>query len=156
MIISYSDRDVIKGKNSIFLAGPTPRKKEIKSWRFEAIDYLQKLEFNGVVYVPEDENGGMSKNQKDQSNWEKEALVETKIIVFWIPRRLPDMPGFTTNVEFGLWIKSGKVLYGRPEWAQKIGYLDWLYKEECKKDPFNNLIDLLTQAVKLSETILSV
>lgn len=42
MIVNYSDQEVIKSKNSIFLAGPTPRKIEIKSYRKEAIEILEK------------------------------------------------------------------------------------------------------------------
>ena len=31
MIINYSDEEVIKGKKSIFLAGPTPRNQSVVS-----------------------------------------------------------------------------------------------------------------------------
>ena len=43
-------------KKSIFLAGPTPRSKEVKSWRPEAIRLLKEKGFDGVVFVPEFEN----------------------------------------------------------------------------------------------------
>ena len=43
MIINYSDQEVLKGTKSIFLAGPTPRDKEITSWRNEACKILEKL-----------------------------------------------------------------------------------------------------------------
>ena len=38
-------------------------------------------------------------------------------ILLW---EIPNMSGFTTNVEFGYWLHSGKVLYGRPDGAPKI------------------------------------
>ena len=59
--------------------------------------------------------------------WEREALINATVILFWVPRKLPDMSAFTTNVEFGYWLHSGKVVYGRPNDASKIKYLDWLY-----------------------------
>lgn len=58
------------------------------------------------------------------------------------------MPAFTTNVEFGYWLHSNKVIYGRPDDAVKIKYLDWLYELDYNEKPFNNLDDLLKGAVK--------
>ena len=63
----------------------------------------------------------------DQAAWEREALSEASTIVFWVPRELETMPAFTTNVEFGYWINRNKIVYGRPDEARKIKYLDWLY-----------------------------
>ena len=80
--------------------------------------------------------------------WEIEGLTKASIIVFWIHRSLPDMPAFTTNVEFGYWLHSNKVIYGRPDDAVKIKYLDWLYELDYNERPFNNLDDLLEEAVK--------
>lgn len=48
MIVNYSDQKIIKGKKSIFLAGPTPRKEEIVSWRKEAIKILEENNFDGM------------------------------------------------------------------------------------------------------------
>lgn len=39
MIKNYSDQAVIKGEKSIFLAGPTSREENVKSWREEACKY---------------------------------------------------------------------------------------------------------------------
>ena len=63
------------------------------------------------------------------------------------------MPAFTTNVEFGYWIHTGKVIYGRPDDARKIRYLDWLYKKDTNKDPYNNLVDLLKEAIELANKV---
>jgi len=147
MEINYSDQEVIKGKNSIFLAGPTPRGKDSISWRKEACDILEKKGFDGVVYVPEYSSWKPKESYIDQAMWEREALTEATIIVFWIPRYLPDMPAFTTNVEFGYWLHSKKVLYGRPDSAEKIKYLDWLYELDYKEKPMNNIQDLLEMAI---------
>ena len=56
------------------------------------------------------------------------------------------MPAFTTNVEFGYWLHTGKVLYGRPDSAKKIKYLDWLYKVDTNLDPYNNIEALLLES----------
>ena len=85
--------------------------------------------------------------------WEREALTEATVILFWIPRSLPDMPAFTTNVEFGYWLHSGKVIYGRPDDATKIKYLDWLYKEDYNKTPINDLDELLKESIILANNL---
>ena len=41
-----------------------------------------------------------------------------------------------------------KIIYGRPDDAVKIKYLDWLYELDYNEKPFNNLDDLLEEAVK--------
>lgn len=149
MTINYSDQEVIIGQKSIFFAGPTPRNKATKSWRPEAIDKLKELGFDGVVYIPEYEGLQEKEDYTDQAMWERKALTEATVILFWVPRELPDMPAFTTNVEFGYWIHTGKIIYGRPDTAEKIKYLDWLYKLDYGKDPINNLDELLKQSIEL-------
>ena len=57
------------------------------------------------------------------------------------------MPAFTTNVEFWYWLHTGKVVYGRPDNAEKIKYLDWLYKLDYDNKPIHNLQELLQLAV---------
>lgn len=148
MKINYSDQEVIKGEKSIFLAGPTPRGKDAKSWRKEACEILENLKFEGVVYVPEYSSWKPKASYVDQAMWEREALTAATVIVFWIPRHLPDMPAFTTNVEFGYWLPTKKVIYGRPDDAEKIKYLDWLYELDYNLKPINNLKELLTESVK--------
>jgi len=149
MEINYSDSGIQKSEKSIFLAGPTPRKKNIETWRKEALEILASLNFDGLVYVPEDEFDERRKDYVDQADWEREALHNATVIVFWVPRVLPDMPAFTTNVEFGYWMAkdSDKVIYGRPEGAEKTKYLDWLYKKEKAEQPINDLNELMQQAV---------
>ena len=147
MIINYSDQEVIKNKKSIFIAGPTPRDGNVKSWRTIACEKLNELGFDGVVYVPEYSTWKPKADYVDQAMWEREGLTNATVIVFWIPRQLPDMPAFTTNVEFGYWLHTNKVLYGRPDNAEKIKYLDWLYKLDYNKEPINNLEDLLKEAI---------
>lgn len=108
---------------SIFLAGPTPRRAATASWRPEALRILEDLAFDGQVYVPESADWGAHGHYDDQLHWEWEALNLCTVAVFWVPRDLETMPAFTTNVEFGLLIQSGKLILGFPEAAPKMTYL---------------------------------
>ena len=149
MITNYSEKEVMKGSKSIFLAGPTPRDGQTPSWRSNALSILNDLNYDGIVYIPENEiKGGVIDNDK-QFAWELKALKEASIIVFWIPRKLPEMPAFTTNVEFGYWLRTGKIIYGRPNNAEHKGYLDRLYKFHTGNIPFDNLEQLLEEALKI-------
>lgn len=147
MVINYSDQDVVKGSKSIFLAGPTPRKENIESWRKKACQILEDKGFDGIVYVPEYSSWKPLESYDDQVMWEREALSNASIIVFWVPRRIPDMEGYTTNVEFGYWLHKGNVLYGRPDDAEKTKYLDWLYEFDYNREPINDLDNLLGNAL---------
>lgn len=151
MQINYSDQPVITEKKSIFLAGPTPRGENQISWRKEACEILERLNFDGVVYVPEYSTWHPKEDYTDQAMWERMALTEATVIMFWVPRSLPDMAGFTTNVEFGYWLSSKKVIYGRPDYAKKIKYLDWLYELDYNKKPINDLEALLKETIKFTE-----
>lgn len=153
MIINYSDQEVIKGKKSIFLAGPTPRGENAISWRTEACQTLKNLDFDGIIYVPEYSTWKPKEDYVDQAMWEREALTSATVILFWVPRKLPDMPAFTTNVEFGYWLHSGKVIYGRPDDASKITYLDWLYQTDYHQKPYTDLESLLKASVELANTL---
>jgi len=153
MIINYSDQEVIKGKKAIFLAGPTPRDKSVESWRPEACRILEENDFDGVVYVPEYSTDSPLEDYDVQAGnrqvmWERNALLNSSVIVFWIPREITTMPAFTTNVEFGYWLHSGKAIYGRPEDAPKNRYLDWLYTLDTGLEPYDNIEDLLIASIE--------
>lgn len=116
--------------HSIFLAGPTPREEGVPSWRPEAIKVLESLGYNGVVFVPEPEDGDWRGSYDDQAGWEVRWLDRVDRIAFWIPRDEATMPGFTTNVEFGRYVSSGRAVLGYPDGAPKMRYLDWLAGKE--------------------------
>lgn len=64
-----------------------------------------------------------------QVSWETEHLEKATVVLFWIPRDLEELPGFTTNIEFGEYMKSGKIVIGSPLDAPKMSYL----KERCSR-----------------------
>lgn len=109
-------------ERSIFLAGPTPRRPEVSSWRPEALRVLSQLGFDGHVYVPEDEQGGMHGEYAAQLDWETKGLQRADAIVFWLARSMPDMPALTSNDEWGHWKSSGKCVLGTPPDAASVRY----------------------------------
>ncbi|MEG2310748.1 MAG: nucleoside 2-deoxyribosyltransferase domain-containing protein [Clostridia bacterium] len=147
MILNYSTQDVIENKKSIFLAGPIPREKGSTNWRMDAIKLFEKYKYDGLLYIPQDEAGLIVDGDQDETKWELKALAIAKKIMFWVPREFPAMLGLTTNVEFGMWIQSKKVIYGRPDNALMIDYLDLLYEKYYHQKPENNLDDLIKKSV---------
>ncbi len=152
MIVNYSNEVVNKSKKSIFLAGPTIRRNEITQWRLRALEIFEKLNFDGVVFIPEYTDMYVNGDYlTKQMLWEREALEATTVILFWVPRDEIRLPGFTTNVEFGFWINRQKIIYGRPDDAVHIRYLDWLYEYELNKKPINDLEMLIKEAILMCE-----
>lgn len=121
-------------RKSIFLAGPTPRHNNVVSWREEALELLEKHNYDGVVYVPEPQDGVWKNEYDDQITWERTARLYADAILYWVPRDLDTMPAYTTNVEFGDDYKTGKVFYGRPNGAPKTRYLDQIFKSSAPRD----------------------
>jgi len=107
----------------IFLAGPSSRDASVLSWRPEALDILEDLGFSGTVFVPEDnDKASRLYTYDDQIEWELEALHSATVVVFWVPRN-GDLPGFTTNIEFGMFATRPNVVLGCPPNAEKVKYL---------------------------------
>lgn len=143
---------------SMFLAGPSPRKAEQFDWRHNALKYLEEINYTGTVFIPipkdkfygNDDQPGWT--YYGQIEWEKTGRNMADVILFWVDREIDihdkdlGMPGFTTNVEFGKDLNSGKIFYGRPDSAPKCRYLDNLY-EELDKPVINTLEKLIDQVV---------
>jgi 8-oxo-dGTP pyrophosphatase MutT (NUDIX family) len=142
--------------SSIFLAGPTPRnKEEVESWRPDALKLLEDMGYDGVVFVPEDKEKVFKKDYDDQIEWEEKYLNIADCIVFWVPRDLtldskdfPKMAAFTTNVEWGHWYDSGKVVFGYPEGAEKVSYLEH-YADKCNVPIGKTLTETLDHAMEM-------
>lgn len=145
--VIYSDQKLPTNvTKTIFLAGPTPRTGEVDTWRNEAVEVLKSLNYDGTVFIPEPSGGEFKHSYDDQVEWELAALNRADIIVFWVPRNLKTFPAFTTNVEFGCWITSGKVVFGYPPEAEKMQYLEYLAKQNNVKS-HSTLEDTLKEAV---------
>lgn len=136
--------------SSIFLAGPTPRDEVTPSWRPEAIRILRELGFEGLVFVPEPADGKWDGDDldkwRDQVEWEEEALNRADVIVFWIPRSLPNMLGLTTNDEWGVWKDSGKVILGTSPEAVAVRYQRY-YANKYRVSTNTDLTETLKNAL---------
>ncbi|HVV39327.1 MAG TPA: nucleoside 2-deoxyribosyltransferase domain-containing protein [Candidatus Paceibacterota bacterium] len=123
-------------KDSIFLAGPSPRKDNIfsptgsnpgenigENWRLEALDVLEQQKFKGIVYVPLLEDGSWHTNFDMQMDWELKYLDYADVIAFWVPRNMQTLPGLTTNIEYGMYVDSGKIVLGYPFNAPHTRYM---------------------------------
>lgn len=103
------------------------------SWRLQAIREFEKIGYLGELYVPEPEGcGSFSSSELDHSaqiKWSRRGLSRSRVIMFWVPRDLDTLPGFTTNIEFGEWCRSGKCVLGYPSTAKKMGYLAYVAEE---------------------------
>ncbi len=134
MKLSFYEDSNISQTKSVFLAGPTLRNDFFKnSWRSEAAEIFKEKGFDGTLYIPESETGdyeAIGLDDKGFPEWEWERLEECNIIMFWIPRDLETLPGFTTNVEFGRYITlcPENVVLGFPKEAPKNSYLKLLYE----------------------------
>ncbi|MGW0607779.1 nucleoside 2-deoxyribosyltransferase domain-containing protein [Streptomyces sp. NPDC002640] len=111
-------REAIPAGPSVFLAGPTPDKSApVPSWRPDAVRALT-MQWTGrqplTVLSPESRDGERADRYETQVDWETHARATATAILFWIPRDLAVLPGFTTNVEFGLDVGSGRTVLGCP------------------------------------------
>jgi hypothetical protein len=104
------------GGPSLFLAGPTALDPAL-SWRPAAIGVVA-AHWTGAreltVLNPESRGGRRAARYEDQVDWEFAARGAAGAILFWIPRDMVTMPGMTTNVEFGLDVRTGKAVLGAP------------------------------------------
>ncbi|MBT9314431.1 nucleoside 2-deoxyribosyltransferase domain-containing protein [Leptothoe spongobia] len=113
----------------MYLAGPTPRDAKISSWRPQALDILTSLGYDGVVFIPEAQDGQRRSDYDQQMTWELDAMRHSDVILFWIPAEKDTMPANTTRVELGLQIHSGKVILGIPAGAYKTRYIETLARQ---------------------------
>lgn len=128
MQIVYALEDMpYKFSKSLFLAGPTPRSPEVPSWRKDALDILRDIGFdNGIVIVPEPRDQHWHKDHDKQVEWEQKHLAICDCILFWIPRDLETLPGYSTNLEWGHHHNSGRVVLGYPsEDTPKMDYIKY-------------------------------
>ena len=112
---SFTKLDNIK--NSIFLAGPCPRKDyRASDWREKTMITLENLGFNGYVLNPTNEyyDTDNADELTMQTQWEWEAMCKASAIVFYLARSEKN-PGFTSNVEIGMWLDQPGIYVCIPE-----------------------------------------
>lgn len=110
---------------AVFLAGPLPRSAEVPAWNRDAVAFLEgqwRERGRLVVFTPELREGVLT-DYTGQADWESRWMHASDVIVFWVPRDMDTMPALTTNIEYGAWVASGKVVFGAPPEAPKNEYL---------------------------------
>lgn len=142
---------------SIFLAGPTVRghQTHLTSWRLEAVNDFKRKNFPGNLIIPEFIDPTESdKYRYDIPLWEFAGLTNSQVIMFWIPRT-KELIGLTTNHEHGYWMARdrSKVVYGRPDDAYRMTYLDIMWAADAKRTGakcpiYNTLYKTIDAALK--------
>ena len=154
MDIVYTGEKFDENKKICFLAGPTPRDKDVLSWRGEAIKMFDDLSFSDIVYVPEfrhksyyDYETGVNEMKFDQ-----DMLERADVVMFWIPRS-NNMLGLSTNIEFGYLLNKGNIVYGSPNNAMRCEFLDFLYKEKLGKNYLSALEDTVKETINVLKRV---
>ncbi len=112
MRIVYRDEALPRSfAKAIFLAGPSPHAPGDPDWRVDAVRELADLGYDGVVYIPFPRPG--KKDTMDPWRWEHDAMMRSDVIAFWVPRS-QRLPGYTTNIEWGEFYRSGRCVLGCP------------------------------------------
>lgn len=134
MKIVYSCEAIpVEINKSIFLAGPSLRSGQdnLVSWRIKALQILETMEYDGVVFIPESRTGNFDQLEyKNVNDWETRCLTMADNILFYINRNVEDgLLGLTTNDEWGYWKKSGKCVLGTEPNADSVRYQEiWANK----------------------------
>lgn len=136
-----------KMRKAVFLAGPSPRDEETKSWRPEALKLLEEAGFDGYVFVPEARDGARP-DFIPQMQWELDAMNSSDVIIFWIARDMAKMPALTTNNEFGIWsiLDPARVYLGAPPEAPHTSY-QFKFAEKHNIPSFRDLSKLVQAVV---------
>ena len=138
----------------LFLAGPCPRGNTEQTqwqsqWHAQAVELLGQSGYDGTVCIPLPYE--TDKDFEEGVAWEDACMQRADAILFWVPRDLDKLPGFTTNMEFGEYLKSGKVVLAYPEGAPKMRYLD--VKARWHSIPVvHDLVSAVREALQLAES----
>ena len=147
MVLIYSGEYSEIKHPVVFLAGPSPRSGQTLEWRKEAIQHFQNIGFDGTIVIPEPRTGKWD-DYLTVVDWEHLYLELSDTILFWVPRDIEnEIYGFTTNVEFGMYLHSGKIIYGRPDNSDKNRYLDYWYSLVYSKQPYNDLLTIVKDTI---------
>lgn len=140
---------------TIFLAGPNPRYKNgdvvLRTWRHDVLDELERIGYDGHVFIPmpigsfygETVSGAVS-DYDHQIEWEDAAMMRADVILMWVDRT-STLRGMTTNIEFGRYLDSGRLIYGRPDNADGCRYLDEQIKKR-RKEAYSTITAIVKEA----------
>jgi len=141
---------------SIFLAGPIERwtpdyGPRYTRWRDAAVGHLRRnYQFHETdirILNPEWDERPEGWSYEIQVEWEVEALRNATCILCWIERIMPDLPGFTTNIEVGQWLTSPKLIVGAPPDTPHVKYIK-TRRKMVDLSWFDSLVDCCEVALK--------
>ena len=101
----------------LYFAGPTWLAEGEVNWHEIGIAHLRERNFSGTVILPMPRDGNWRGDDAAQIAWQLKAQQRATVIVFWMPRMGP-----VTNIEFGEWCRSGKIVLGSPPGTPKTDY----------------------------------
>ncbi len=155
--IVYAQEPIpIEINKSIFLAGPSLRPgQEGVSWRVKALEILEILEYDGVVFVPEAKVGNFEDfNYQTQILWETKCLKVADNIIFYLNRDIDnELLGLTTNDEWGQWKDTGKCILITELTADKVRYQEW-WAKELKVPAFHELFSGIKHILDIQQDFL--
>ena len=140
---------------TIFLAGPNPRYKNgdavLRTWRHDVLEELERIGYDGHVFIPmpigsfygETVSGAVA-DYDHQIEWEDAAMMRADVILMWVDRT-STLRGMTTNIEFGRYLDSGRLIYGRPDTADACRYLDEQIKKR-RKEAYSTITAIVKEA----------
>jgi len=174
--IFYDEKNLeqrLKGRPSIFLAGPTVRGAPRTPWRARALELLG--DFDGLVVLPEFDSlpfdagvrtrycdgdcpiPGMRVESYNVLAWETEGIERVSAVLFWMPFTLGDerdpgsLPGFTTRAEVARELVRDKtrLALGMPPRVLSGGHIRF-HAWHAGVRIHETLEDTVAQAVKLA------
>jgi len=162
-VYRYEDSlaDIVNSKvRTVFFAGPTVRghQSHLTSWRPEAIAEFERQGFDGDVILPEftAPRGQRHSTVSDKGKlwipaWEYAGLSGCDVIMFWVPRTR-ELIGLTTNHEHGFWLAKNalKCVYGRPDDAYRMTYLDLMWEWFANKPFYTTLTDTVQASIMMA------
>ncbi len=120
------------------------------SWRIAAIQLLEQIGYDGIVYIPEEREGCptiAALEYEARVKWTRRALMQSDVIVFWLPEDLKSMPNIVMSVELGWLSKGGRVILGTPLGTAEARDLH-LYAQQFNVPCYTQLSKALHEAVR--------
>jgi hypothetical protein len=171
----------INAHNSVFLAGPSPKDGDmLNGWRRQFIKKFESIEVQHTnslqLIIPEPETGYWNDvmtdhyTEKDQTLWEHEKMVNSKVVAFWLPTfwtpknagSYPANIGPSSRFEFGFFLSNAirnqnqKIIVGSPHRAESLNWakilcekygIHWHYPDTDDAIP-NSFFNAIINAVK--------
>jgi 8-oxo-dGTP pyrophosphatase MutT (NUDIX family) len=102
------------------------------SWWAEAVELLERLSYDGVVFVPEERGGGLTPALLDDEarvRWIHGALMRCDVSVFVLSATAQALPDGVMGVELGRLMGRGHIIFVIPSEVRETSDLQYYIKE---------------------------